>query len=198
MSKNNAKDRIVRYLTKADITLASDEELILKRWEHIDHLMRQKLPYVDILLKHTAKFNISKFTADKDLTDTQEVFARSRKLNKRYLAHLHIEDIQQDLSIIRKKLLDPDYPLDAKEIAALGKLHDSLTYQLNSLPDDAQITDVPRPVIIYDLVGISNQPTPMNIEDALKMADKLLNNFTDISHEDIPPTNPDDHASGAE
>jgi hypothetical protein len=103
-NKKDAKSRIVRFLTKTDITLNSEEEKILARWEKADFLMRQGMAYADIILKLTGDFQISKFTADNDISSAQEVFARSRKLNKRYLAHLHLEDIMQDLKLIRKKL----------------------------------------------------------------------------------------------
>lgn len=185
MSKNDAKTRIIRYLTKSDITLNGEEEAILMRWEHIDLLQRQGHEYADILLKHTLKFSVSKFTTNSDITNAQEVFGRSRQLNKRYLAHLHLEDLQQDLKRIRSSMFKVDeetktlYPLDAKEIAALAKMHEAYTRQINCLPDDVHAADVPKPVIIYKLVGIDGNPISnpliMEINQAMLLADKFIN-----------------------
>jgi len=185
MSKNDAKTRIIRYLTKSDITLTGEEETILARWEHIDFLSRQGTEYADILLKHTLKFSVSKFTTNSDISNSQEVFGRSRQLNKRYLAHLHLEDLQQDLKRIRGEMFKVDektktmWPLDAKEIAALAKMHEAYTRQINSLPDDIHPADVPKPVIIYKLVGIDgnaiSQPLIMDIDKAMLLADKFIN-----------------------
>jgi len=181
MSKIDAKTRIIRYLTKSDITLTAEEETILARWEHIDLLHRQALSYTDILLKHTLKFNVSKFTTNNDITAAQEVFARSRKLNKRYLAHLHIEQLQDDLKRIREGFFKIDAEtgkyetLSHKDVAALARIHEAYTYQINSLPEDQQTPDVPKPVIQYNLVGVNNQPLLMDINTAMELADKFIN-----------------------
>lgn len=181
MSKIDAKTRIIRYLTKSDITLTAEEETILARWEHIDLLHRQAISYTDILLKHTLKFNVSKFTTNNDITAAQEVFARSRKLNKRYLAHLHIEQLQDDLKRIREGFFKIDAEtgkyetLSHKDVAALARIHEAYTYQINSLPEDQQTPDVPKPVIQYNLVGVNNQPLLMDINTAMELADKFIN-----------------------
>lgn len=187
MSKTNAKERIIRYLTKADITLNSDEELILKRWESVDHMMRAKMDYQDIILKHTAKFNISKFTADLDISNAQDIFARSRNLNKRYLAHLLLEDLQQDLKNARAKIMTGEF-IDAKELSALSRLYDSYTKVLQALPDDLNIVDPAKPVIVYELVSLPGQAQLLDIQTALLEADRLLGNFIeDIPHEIVKP-----------
>jgi hypothetical protein len=187
MSKNTAKERILRYLTKADITLNSEEELILKRWESVDHLMRAKMAYADIILKHTGRFNISKFTADLDISNAQEIFARSRKLNKRYLAHLHLEDIQQDLKNARAKIMTHEY-IDAKELTALAQLYNAYTKLLQALPDDQNIVDPAKPVIVFELLSLPGQAQLLDIKTAILEADKLLGHHTeDIAHEIVPP-----------
>jgi transcriptional regulator with XRE-family HTH domain len=176
-NKKDAKSRIVRFLTKTDITLNSEEEKILARWEKADFLMRQGMAYTDIILKLTGDFQISKFTADNDISSAQEVFARSRKLNKRYLAHLHLEDIMQDLKLIRKKLFklengEQTIP-DEKEMMALAKLHDSYTRQLNAIPDDIQHSDVQKPVIIFELAGAPVE-VPMDVAKAWLLSEKFI------------------------
>jgi transcriptional regulator with XRE-family HTH domain len=176
-NKKDAKSRIVRFLTKTDITLNSEEEKILARWEKADFLMRQGMAYADIILKLTGDFQISKFTADNDISSAQEVFARSRKLNKRYLAHLHLEDIMQDLKLIRKKLFklengEQTIP-DEKEMMALAKLHDSYTRQLNAIPDDIQHSDVQKPVIIFELAGAPVE-VPMDVAKAWLLSEKFI------------------------
>ena len=181
MSKIDAKARIIRYLTKSDITLNAEEETILARWEHIDFLQRVGTTYEDIVLKHTHKFNISKFTTNNDITASQEVFARSRKLNKRYLAHLHLEEMREDLKKIRDSLFIYDeeskkpIPLSTKEIMALARMHEAMTYQINSLPEDQQVSDVPKPVTIYQLVGVTNMPLLMDVNKALELSEKFIN-----------------------
>jgi hypothetical protein len=176
-NKKDAKSRIVRFLTKTDITLNSEEEKILARWEKADFLMRQGMAYTDIILKLTGDFQISKFTADNDISSAQEVFARSRKLNKRYLAHLHLEDIMQDLKLIRKKLFQISEGQqcipDEKEMMALAKLHDSYTRQLNAIPDDIQHSDVQKPVIIFELAGAPVE-VPMDVAKAWLLSEKFI------------------------
>jgi len=196
MSKTDAKARIIRYLTKSDITLNAEEETILARWEHIDFLQRVGTAYEDIVLKHTHKFNISKFTTNNDITASQEVFARSRKLNKRYLAHLHLEEMREDLKKIRDSLFVYDeetkkpIPLSTKEIMALARMHEAMTYQINSLPEDQQVSDVPKPVTVYQLVGVTNMPQLMDVNKALELSEKFINGLPIA--EEIHDDDPDD------
>lgn len=192
--KQDLKQRIIRFLTKSDIVLNSEEEKILARWEHVDHLMRQNMQVSDIVLKHTHKYGVSKFTADNDIYSAQEVFARSRKINKKYVAHLHLQDIQSDLTRIRRRMFlieGEERTPDEKEIIALSKLHDSFTKQLSQIPEDIDMSEAPRPVIIYELKG-TPMALPMDITQALLLADKLISNASieDIDHEDVSEDEP--------
>lgn len=190
-AKAELKQRIIRFLTKSDIVLTSEEEKILARWEHADFLMRQNVEVSDIILKHTLKFGISKFTADNDIYAAQEVFARSRKINKKYVGHLHLQDLQSDLTRIRKKMFKHDDGTermpDEKEIVALAKMHDSYTKQLGLLPEDNDVSEAPKPIIIYELAGAAGA-LPMDITAALKLADKMISSSSieDIDHEVLP------------
>ena len=186
--KNDAKSRLIRFLTKSDIVLTGEEEKILTRWEYADRLMRQRTFGTEaIRIKIQQEFGVSRFTADNDIFSAQEIFAKTRQLNKKYIAHLHLEDIQTDIRRIRQRWYENGSIPDNKEISALAKLHDSYTRQLDNLPDETPQQDVQRPIIIFELVGAQDLKMPMDVDRALKLADRFINNLPILDVEESSP-----------
>lgn len=178
-----AKERIKRFLTEGDISLSGDELTIMQRWEFADRLMMQGNSITALLRKKIMdEFCVSSTTADNDIFSAQEVFGEVRKINKRYLGHLHLQDIHADLARIRKKLFeteDKDGKKIAtipnhKEIQALAKLHETYTYQLNSLPDTDPPPVIKRPIFLFSLVNGEAPKAPMQLEDAMKMSEQFI------------------------
>ncbi len=175
------KTSIIRYLTdESPGALSSEEEKVLARWEHADFLLRQHLEWNDIILKIIAKFSVSKFTAENDIANAQEVFARSRRLNKKYIVHLNLQRIEKFIAFVEKKLFADDELPDAKTIAAVAKLYETHTYTANSIPAEVVKTSLPPPVMNFYLVNRATLTQPMSVEEAIREADNLI---TDINAE---------------
>src|SRR5687768_16215763 len=100
--KQDAFNRILRWYTKTDITLTAAEEGILTRWLHADAKFRDGFCNDEIVAEIVEQFSVSKFTAQKDVDNAQQLFARCRQISKKYLLHLHSENINKDLQKIRK------------------------------------------------------------------------------------------------
>lgn len=181
---STAKERIKRWLTDGDITLQPEEITILQRWEFADRLMSQGITVTALLRgRIMEEFAVSQSTADNDIFSAQEVFGESRKINKRYLGHLHLQDIHADLTRIRKKLFEREDDKgkkiavipDHKEMQALAKLHDAYTYQLNSLPDTDPPPAVKRPIFLFQLPHGNAPKAPMQLDNAMQKADEFIN-----------------------
>lgn len=180
-----AKEKIKRYLTEQDVDLSAEDVAIMKRWEFVDKKMAQGITVTSILRQLIMdEFSVSVHTADNDIFSAQEVFGESRRINKKYLSHLHLQELHDDLTKIRQSLFSKQKDEDTgieyevgpsdKMITALAKLHDAYTYQLNSIPDNTAPPIVKRPVWIF--VSPNRKPidAPMQLNDALKIADKIL------------------------
>lgn len=186
----DAKSRITRYLTIADIALSADEERILERWECADRLMRSKSMSYDEMVKHIeTHYHVSRWTARSDIASAQEVFSRSRTTNKKYHLHLHAERIDADIERVRAGWADSGHVPDAKEIAALARLHDSYTYAIERMPEDKVGKKQPPPIMLLNLVKGDQVNQPLTYEEALKDAQAFLENdqqTEDIDHEELP------------
>lgn len=184
----NVKDRIVRYKTVGDIILTSDEELILLRWEYCDQLMRTHHTYTQVCDAIREKFGVSRHTADKDWAATQDVFAKSRSLNKKYEGALHLDRLKKMINFYESKIYELDEegkPLvrdkQLKDIGAvLAKLYDSYTYQLNSIPSDTVNGKTIVPTMIMRMVNNNYYTPPMSAADALKAAANYID-YDDIT-----------------
>lgn len=189
-SGKDFKSKIVKYLTEDNpAPLGAEEEKALARWEHADFLMRQHLERNDIILKLTHKFTISKFTADNDITNAQEVFSLSRRLNKAYIVHLNLQRIEKFIGFLEKKMYkDEDWRPDAKEIMAMAKLYEVHTYTANSIPQAPIKANLPPPIMNFFLVGQKPMDQPMTYEQAIEEADHFI---TDINEEPNEPDEPD-------
>jgi len=176
----DAKSKIIAFLTQPEIQLTADEEKMLARWESADTLMQEKKSFKEITDLLCEKHSISKFTAQNDILTAQEVFGRARKIDKRYFLFHKLQRQEADLERFRKKIfnLDPKegeegWPLDAKDIMALAKLEEAITYTLNSMPSETPNGSVKRPVMVFTVVN-NGIASPMTASDALQEADKII------------------------
>ena len=182
--KREAFVAIRRFMMDGDVTLREDEEKILNRWIYVDALLKSKEHNEEEMIKKIVEeYNVSTYTARNDIQYTQRLFGDSRKINKKYLIHLHLERIDRDIQILRTKLFESGIGSDgqpyqctpdAKEIAALAKLHETYTYTLNSIPDDILEDKQPPPIFQFILAPGQVIERPMLLEDALKKADDIL------------------------
>lgn len=194
--KRDAFTAIKRFMTMSDITLKVEEEAILKRWEFCDALLRSKeYDEETIIAKIVEMYNVSTFTARNDIGNAQRLFADSRKLNKKYLIHLHLERIDKDIQYVRKKLFakqkdkegkEYDPSIDAKELGAYAKLLESYTYTLNSIPEDIQNDKQPPPIFQFLLAPGQVIDRPMEIDEAIAGADAFLLSKNDDGVYEIP------------
>jgi len=148
-----------------------------------DHLMRNHIDHADIVLKITGKFGISKHTAETDISYAQEVFSRSRRINKQYMMHLQLQRIDKFISHMEKQFysVDEKRPVNEKMVQAMAKLYETYTYTINSLPDSQAAVPLPPPIFNFMLPPGVQLPG-MSFTDALQAADLLI---TDIEHESI-------------
>jgi len=182
--KREAFIAIKRFMMDGDVTLRDEEEKILNRWIFTDALLKAKdLDEEGMIAKIVEQFTVSPFTARNDIYYTQRLFADSRKIVKKYLIHHHLDRIDQDIQRLRKLLFNNkkkvgedvyDYVPDAKELAALAKLHETYTYTLNSMPEDAQLDKQPPPVFQFILAPGQVIDKPMMLEDAKKQATDII------------------------
>lgn len=181
--KGDAFSRIMRFMTKADITLNVQEEVILDRWVYCDVLMRQGIKGHDEIVEDLkVKFNVSKYTAERDISCTQSLFARSRQVVKKYLAHIHEENARQDLQRVRQQLFYKigkdgqlvERKLDATEIMALAKMNDSYTKALMSLPEEEMADILPPPKFFFQLAPDQKIELALTYDDAIKEADAII------------------------
>lgn len=167
------------------VKLKVEEEAILNRWMVCDGFLKAKEFTEDEIIEKLVKTcEVSKFTARNDITYAQRLFADCRKINKRYLIHLHLERIDRDIENVRKKIIRSDsvdadgklesYPVDAKELAALAKLHETYTYTLNSLPEEVKVETQPPPKFLFLLApGQTIERSGLALEDVLKKSDAI-------------------------
>ncbi len=185
------KDRIIRYKTVGDIVLTAEEERVLLRLEYADMLMRTHHSYCEVRDALEEKFGVSRFTADKDFGMTQEIFARSRAINKKYEGGIHLDRINRMIKHYESMLLEKDKDgfkkLGSKEQAQIGailtKLYDNYTYQLNSIPSENPVGKIVVPSMIFQLVQ-NNYTPPMSPEQAMEEASNYINyEMTDNGNE---------------
>jgi len=178
--KRDAFKAILRFLTNGDVRLKVEEEAILKRWEHCDMLLRAKSKSEQQIADEIVeKFYVSVHTARNDIYNTQQLFAKSRQINKKYLIHHHLERIDRDIQLIRSKLFSKsdDGKLiipNSKEMVALAKMYETYTYTLNCVPEEQLEDKQPPPVFQFILAPGQVIERPMQITDAINMADEII------------------------
>lgn len=174
--KRDAFTAILRFLTSEDIDLLVDEQSILNRWIYCDALLREKKKNeAEIITEICQQFKVSIFTARNDIGYTQQLFAKSRKIVKKYLIDHHLKRMDEDLEKMRTKIFRENYSPDAKEYAALAKMHETYTYTLNSVPEDSDNKVQPPPIFQFILAPGQVINKPMELDDAMKAADAIIN-----------------------
>lgn len=177
---STGKEKVIAFLTQQEVELNAEEERMLARWEAADRLIQEKLPFPQIVERLSSEHSISRFTAQNDIFTAQEIFGQARKMDKRYLLFLKYQRQEADLERIRKKMFnlapkdpnDTDWRIDAKELQALAKLEEAITYTLNSIPQEAAPAVIKQPVMLFNTVN--NFSTPMNVQEAIDEADKMI------------------------
>lgn len=174
MKQREADQKIVKFLCGERITLSSKEEEILSRWRHVDQLMRlgkADHEIKDSIVKH---FGVSPFTADIDYYNAQKAFSQVLKIDKTYLLGMHIEGLRMDVINYRSQIFKANYSPTEKEIAALSKLTEAYTYALNSLPQTTTKAAPQRTILMFSLKNGNPVNAPMQVDDALKLADEMI------------------------
>lgn len=190
--KNDAFSLLVKYIQDPAMELTADAERLLQRLMFADAKMRsRKLTDDEVMQELQTTFSISEWTALKDIKQAQKLFAKARTINKEYFANLHLERINKDIEDARERLFyyeDEKIPgvklprtPDAKELAALAKLHHVYSYTLHNAPEEKSGDTQPPPIFNFSMVVIN---TGMNVQDALAAADKMLNGPTTPQLED--------------
>ena len=207
--KNDAFSMLIKYVQDPGaVELTADAEKLLKRLMFADAKMRSRKHTEDEIMNELmVTFSISEWTAMKDIKNAQKLFAKARTINKEYFANLHLERINKDIEDARECLFwyeDDDMPgvkksrvPDAKELAALAKLHHVYSYTLHNAPEEKASDTQPPPIFNFSMVVIN---TGMNVQDAMAAADKILNGSTtpalddqyqdDAEWEEIDPDEP--------
>lgn len=191
LQKGDAKTRIGKFLAGENILLNSEEEKILARWEVAnDLLVAKEKTWVQIRDHIAATCKVSRFTAENDISNAQEVFGANRKINKRFLLHLHLDRMDRDIERVRESLFfieDDEKGIkynrtpNAKEIAALARLSEAYTYTLNSIPLDADRSKLPPPIFVFKLPDGVAITQPMSFEAAMQAADEYTT-FEDVTN----------------
>lgn len=186
----DAYTAIQRFMTEGGVTLKVDEEKILNRWIYVDGLLKAKELDEDAMIKAIVQTHgVSEWTARTDISNTQKLFANARKVNKRYLIHHHLERMDKDIQYIRQRMFSKvkdadgneyDPSIDAKELAAYAKMMEAYTYTLNSVPDEQVIDKQPPPIFQFILAPGQTIDKPLELEDAMRMADELIENSDGI------------------
>jgi hypothetical protein len=184
VAKGDAFSIIKKYLADPDaVQLTADAENMLKRLMYCDALFRQNQKTTEEIKRDLQEtFIISEFTAMRDISNTQKLFATARAINKTYLAHIHLERINRDIENFRDRIFfyeDDDMPgvkrptvPDAKEVAALAKLEQVYSQTLDMIQDEKPGAATPPPIFNFTQVVMN---TGMTVQDAMAQADAMLN-----------------------
>lgn len=184
VEKKDAFSRILRFLTLSDVTLNGAEEKILDRWIYCDAMMRQGVKTREEMVDDIKeKWGVSRFTAENDINQTQRLFERSRKASKKYLGHIHLERINQDIQRFRavifgtyedeKGKMQQRCPCE-KELTALSRMEDSYTKALDALPDEDVADKQPPPIFNFNMAPGQQLEGVLSPEEAIKAADTIL------------------------
>jgi hypothetical protein len=169
-------EAVERFLTKADIVLSADQEELLKRLVFVDEKLRsRKHLREEIINLCKTRFGVSEYRAERDISDAQRLWGKTRKTSKQYVINGHIEQIERQIQMA----------MDARRLDLLPKLNDNLTYALNSLPEEKDERDQPTVKIIL----VTSSPTKTDdrtIDDLISEANQLLedNNNEYIDYEE--------------
>lgn len=166
--KTDAFSRIVNFMSKEEsgIVLSATEEKMLARWMYCHALLKErKFRDEDIIDKITDKFECSRITARNDISQTRSLFVRLTKDLKKYGMIHHIQDLEIEF---QKRKTDKAYA------PYLHRLADAITKAYAALPDEVENQEVLAPTIIVNVVQGQSVESAMNVEEALKAADELI------------------------
>lgn len=179
--KREAFKAIRAYMLGDETQLRLEEEAILNRWIYCDTMLRRKdKDEAEQIEELKEKFNIKAHTARNDIYSTQRLFADARRLVKKYLIHLHLERIDQDIQRYRKMVFKKNiktgeyFAADPKDISALAKLQETYTYTLNSMPDVQKEAKSIPPKMVFLLAPGQTINAPLDMETAMKNADAMI------------------------
>lgn len=206
-SKKDARSRIEKMLSGEDVILTSEEEGILKRWEFCSKHLENKMPWTELRQALVDEFGVSRFTAENDIAAAQEIFGRTRRISKRFLLHLQIERLDQDIEKYRKAIFTQEIEgtgaiiqriPDDKEMYSLARMHDVYIKALSAIPEDISKTKMPPPVFVFQLPEGQTLTPSMSFADAMAAAEDMiedLNISEDGSYK--RPTSEEDHDATA-
>lgn len=174
---NDAYTCILNYMQAPESTsLASDHEVILDRWIFCNVLLKdRKLKEEDIIQKIEAKYGVSKHTARNDIGYTMALFVEARKYSKEYLLYHHIEDIG---------ILIEKWKMDKSLAPFVPKLMHEYTLAISKLPDTINKQKRPKVVNNFFLVPGQNTEAPMNYDEAVIEANKMIEDDKKAEQED--------------
>lgn len=174
-AKRDAFTAIQRFLTKEDVELTVEEQKILSRWQFAEGLLRKKEMDEPAIIEEIKKtFSVSIFTARNDINYAQKLSVKCRVFIKKFWHNLHLERLDHDIEVLRKKIIKAEGAIDAKEIAALAKMQEVYTYTLNSFPDEMIKETLPPPIFQFSLAPDQVLSKPMELSEAMKEADEIL------------------------
>jgi hypothetical protein len=170
-----AKERISSFLSGSNSSLNGDDEMILQRWILADQMMQNFSPIEDITKKLCLDFDISIYTAHRDVFDSMSVLGASRKIDKRYLLFNKMQRQEKDLLLIRKTIDDGQLWDNPKMIMALMKAEELLTLTINSFPKEEEKIQVLAPIVNLNMpVEYDQFKIDMSEKAALLLADDLI------------------------
>lgn len=156
-------EAVVRFVLHKDITLNSEQELLMQRLQFADEQLRsRKFSRQQVINSIVTRFQVSEWRADQDITDAHRVFGQTRKLNKAYLLSFHLDDIQEQIQTAKR----------AGKLELLPKLNDNYTYALNSMPAEEKESDARPARIVFVIKGESSKQR--TADEWLAEAEKLI------------------------
>ncbi len=157
-------EAIIRFMSKADIVLNSEQENLFVRLCYTDTLLRSRKYKRDTVIDMLRKrFGISPYRANQDITDAHKAFGETRKLNKNYLISHHIDEIGMQIQLVK----------ESGRLELLPKLNDNYTYALNSIPVQYEPEDHAPAKVIF----VYNGATPVQqdtLTELLQQADNYI------------------------
>lgn len=149
---------------QSGIILSAIEEKMLQRLQYANALLSEKKDTTEeIAQRIKERFEISIWTARKDITNCYALFAEVTDDYKRYTLIHHIEFIEQQLQ--RAK--------DDKSLAGLiPKLLAEKTRAIMAMPSKIENPDLPAPIV--NLHTTTTIISPMDLTKAMEQAEALI------------------------
>lgn len=188
----NDIDAVIAHLLDESQKLTPAQDVLCNRLIYADTMVRRREKTFDqVVADIVENFKVSSRRAEQDIYDAQRVFSKTRKMSKAYVLHYHIQSIELQIKKCE----------DAKQFKLLPKLYDSLTYALNSLPEDNNREQPPPAMLVFQFNGklpVDQKP----LAEVLKDTDELLKapvhgDYIEFEEDNPAQSAPDDGADGA-